>query len=89
MTERTTSPHVDATSADATHAQFEARLADMEMRIAFQDDLMATLNDQVANQERAMQRLWDINRLLREQIENLRDPQQRSEPGQEPPPPHY
>ena len=89
MTERTTSPRANATNADATYPQFEARLADMEMRIAFQDDLMTTLNDQVANQERAMQRLWDTNRLLREQIENLRDPQQRSEPDQEPPPPHY
>lgn len=75
-------------SSDQRYSQLEARLADMEMRIAFQDDLMSALNDQVASQEQALQRLWDSNRLLREQIKSLREPQLRNA-AEETPPPHY
>lgn len=69
-------------------ARLEARLADMEMRIAFQDDLMNTLSDQIANQQQTIQRLFDLNRILREQFENLQDPQSL-DTTLEPPPPHY
>lgn len=68
--------------------QLEERIADMEMRIAFQDDLMSTLDDQIANQEQALQRLWEANRMLRDQVRNLREPQMQ-EGGEESPPPHY
>lgn len=69
-------------------ARLEARLADMEMRITFQDDLMNTLSDQIANQQQTIQRLFDLNRILREQFENLQDPQS-PDMTIEPPPPHY
>lgn len=84
MTDTPTTPPGDETR----HRRLEARLADMEARIAFQDDLMATLNEQVAHQEQALQRLWDTNRLLREQIKNLREPQFH-ESADDSPPPHY
>lgn len=73
---------------DQRWADMEARLTDMEMRVAFQDDLMASLNDQIAAQEQAMQRLWDANRLLREQFKGLREAGVQ-EDGEEGPPPHY
>lgn len=69
-------------------ASDQTRIDDLEMRIAFQDDLMATLNDQVANQEQALQRLWEANRILREQIKSLREPQ-HGDGAEESPPPHY
>lgn len=73
---------------ETRHGRLEARLDDMETRIAFQDDLMATLNEQMAHQEQALQRLWDTNRILREQIKSLREPQFH-ESADDLPPPHY
>ena len=70
------------------YGNLEARLADMEMRIAFQDDLVSALNDQVASQEQDLQRLWDSNRLLREQVTSLRE-SQSVDGDEEGPPPHY
>jgi SlyX protein len=73
---------------DHRYNQLEARIADMEMRLTFQDDLLSALNDQVAHQEQALQRVWDTNRILREQIKNLREPQLR-DAAEESLPPHY
>jgi SlyX protein len=65
-----------------------ARLDELETRIAFQDDLLATLNRSVAGVDREL-------RLLRGQLEQVRgalDAVRISvthDPRDEPPPPHY
>ena len=64
------------------------RLDELETRVAFQDDLLATLNRSVAGVDREL-------RLLRGELEQVRgalDAVRISlthDPRDEPPPPHY
>lgn len=69
-------------------ADFAARLAELETRFAFQDDLIATLNPQVAMQERKIQELSDQLRQLRNELGQLRAALGH-DVADEPPPPHY
>ena len=41
----------------------EERLAELEMRLAFQDELINTLSDQVAKQEMDIRELWDAKKI--------------------------
>ena len=65
----------------------ELRLADLESRLAFQDDTIQALNDVVVGQQRAIERLQlQIEALLRRQ-EELQS--QFGIAEDEAPPPHY
>lgn len=66
----------------------EIRLIELESRMAFQDDIIAILNDQVATQQLEIQRLWEANRLMRDRVESLKSSDIRSF-EEEVPPPHY
>ena len=46
----------------------EERLAELEMRLAFQDELINTLSDQVAKQEMDIRELWDAKKMLHKQL---------------------
>lgn len=70
-----------------TEKNFEDRLNDLEMKLAFQEDLLNTLNDVIANQDREIQDLWSANRLLKQSLGDIKAGSTTSE--QEPPPPHY
>ena len=67
----------------------ESRIQELEIRIAFQDDLLADLNEQVhvAHQQIALLRAELI--ALRERVEGMKDAGGAGDPAQEPPPPHY
>ena len=65
-----------------------ARLDELETRVVFQDDLLATLNRSVAGVDREL-------RLLRQELEQVRGAldavrvSMTHDPRDEPPPPHY
>jgi len=65
-----------------------ARLADLEGRLAFQDDTIEQLNKVVVEQDVRIARLEALLRRTREQVEQLL-PIMHAAPGEEPPPPHY
>lgn len=64
------------------------RLADLEGRLAFQDDTIEQLNKVVVEQDVRIARLEAMLRRTREQVELLL-PIMHAAPGEEPPPPHY
>mgnify|MGYP006278156887 CR=1 FL=1 len=66
-------------------AEALARLDDLEMRIAHQDQMMGELNEVITAQ-------WAKISVLERQLAHLREEVQNSAPqreGPEPPPPHY
>ncbi|MBD3641738.1 MAG: SlyX family protein [Marinobacter sp.] len=71
-----------------TQKDLEARLDELEMRIAFQDDVINTLSEQVAKQEMDIRELWEAKRLLHKQLKDV-SPSNIKPEDQETPPPHY
>ncbi|WP_111495802.1 MULTISPECIES: SlyX family protein [Marinobacter] len=68
--------------------QLETRLIELETRVAFQDDLIATLSDQISRQELDMRELWEAKQLLKKQLDDVSPSNIRRE-EEEVPPPHY
>ena len=66
----------------------EDRIADLEMRLTFQDDVINTLSEQVARQEMDIRELWEAKRLLHKQLKDVSPSNIKSEQD-ETPPPHY
>lgn len=67
--------------------ELEQRIADLEARLAFQDDTIQTLSDVLVAQQRTVDRLQAQLGLLARRQEDL---QSRVEgEGGEAPPPHY
>ena len=67
--------------------ELEQRIADLEARLAFQDDTIQTLSDVLVAQQRTVDRLQAHLGLLARRQEDL---QSRVEgEGDEAPPPHY
>ncbi|MDX1457017.1 MAG: SlyX family protein [Marinobacter sp.] len=64
------------------------RLEELETRLAFQDDVISTLNEQVAKQELEIRELWDAKRHLHSQLKAL-SPSDIKREEEEVPPPHY
>ena len=62
-------------------------LCALEMKLTFQEDLLQTLNDIVTRQDKEIQQLWAANRVLKQNLEELK--QGSNEQFREPPPPHY
>lgn len=71
-----------------SHADLQARLDELETRLAFQDDVINTLSEQVAKQEMDIRELWDAKRLLHNQLKDVSPSNIKAE-DQETPPPHY
>jgi SlyX protein len=67
----------------------ESRIQELEIRVAFQDDLLTGLNQQVhaAHQQIALLRAELMS--LRDRVEGMKDSGASGDPAQEPPPPHY
>ena len=63
-----------------------ARLDDLEMRYAFQQELLESLNDVVTNQWEEIDRLSRMLEAVLERFENVED-EQPEDPDQRPP--HY
>lgn len=68
--------------------ELKARLEELETRVAFQEETITVLNDQLARQELDLRRLWDANRLLAKQLKVVAPSNIRRE-DEETPPPHY
>jgi len=66
---------------------FKEKLIAIEMKLAFQDELLDTLNEVVTKQSKELQNLWDANRLLKQSINEVKS--DAEEPSIEMPPPHY
>ncbi|MCK7549546.1 SlyX family protein [Marinobacter koreensis] len=71
-----------------TQKDLQSRLDELETRIAFQDDLINTLSEQLARQELDIRELWDAKRQLHKQLKEVSPSNIRSE-EEETPPPHY
>ena len=71
-----------------SHNDLEARLDELETRLAFQDDVINTLSEQVARQEMDIRELWEAKRLLHKQLKDVSPSNIKSEQD-ETPPPHY
>lgn len=65
----------------------EARVADLESRLAFQDDALQTLSDVVYEQERVIERLRLQMQALIKRLEDLQG--QVGVSDDDVPPPHY
>ncbi|ADP96922.1 SlyX family protein [Marinobacter adhaerens] len=66
----------------------ETRLDELETRLAFQDDVINTLSEQIAKQEMDIRELWEAKRLLHKQLKDVSPSNIKSEQD-ETPPPHY
>lgn len=71
----------------AQDERVEARLADLEGRFAFLDDLVEQLGDVITGQQRAIDELRDELQRTREALEAAQPGEEGDRP--EPPPPHY
>jgi SlyX protein len=64
----------------------EARLEDLETRVAFQEDTIQQLNDALVRQQHRIDQLEASLRMLVEQLQTV---EERDDLLEEPPPPHY
>jgi SlyX protein len=74
-----------------TNAELESRLADAEARIAFQEDSLQTLSDQLAHQQQLTDQLQRSVQMLYIELRDRRDESGHALNGQaaEEKPPHY
>ncbi|HCT39878.1 MAG TPA: SlyX protein [Moraxellaceae bacterium] len=66
----------------------ESRLTDLETRAAFQDDLLESLNDIVARQQRQIDLMQREIRMLYDQLKSL-SPSEMAGSNEQERPPHY
>jgi len=66
----------------------DARITELEVKLAFQDDLLEALNHTVAQQQQQIDLLQAQLRQLYQQMKSLQ-PSQLADEADEPPPPHY
>ncbi len=69
----------------------QARVEELETRLAFQEDTLQTLSDQLAHQQDVIEQQQQQLQLLYSQLRDMRDtrsPEGDSEPAMEKPP-HY
>ncbi|KZX78992.1 hypothetical protein A3715_35155 [Oleiphilus sp. HI0009] len=67
--------------------QLTHKLEELEMKLAFQDDTIDTLNQIVTKQSREIQDLWTANKVLKQSLNEMKSGNEDNAP--EPPPPHY
>jgi len=77
----------DNTSDEKAEA-LAVRLDELETRIAFQDDLIHTLSEQVSRQELDIRELWEAKKQLNNQLKEVSSSNIRREED-ETPPPHW
>lgn len=77
-----------AGKSENTEQDLAARLDELETRIAFQDDLINTLSEQVTRQELDIRELWEAKKQLNTQLKEVSSSNIRKE-EEETPPPHY
>ena len=75
-------------SNQTSQDQLAERLDELETRVAFQDDLINTLSEQVTRQELDIRELWAAKKQLNNQLKEVSSSNIRKE-EEETPPPHY
>ena len=66
----------------------EERIIELEIKLAYQEDLLQTLNKIVAKQQEQIQRLQDSHKLLYQRQQTLAEKLDSNQTGHEIPP-HY
>jgi SlyX protein len=64
------------------------KIDELEIKLAFQDDLLNSLNDIVTRQDKDILNLWAANRLLKQNMNELKNDNIETS-NEEAPPPHY
>jgi SlyX protein len=77
-----------ANDSERNSTDLAKRLDELETRMAFQDDLINTLSEQVARQELDIRELWEAKKQLNTQLKEVSSSNIRKE-EEETPPPHY
>ena len=67
----------------------QARITELESRVAFQEDTLDKLNHVVAQQELEIERLTRMVKIINQQLKSFRLDSLENMPEDEPPPPHY
>ncbi len=65
----------------------DSRIIELEIKVAYQDDLLQTLNDVVSDQQRQLIRLEEMCRLLGQRIKNISESSGINQGSEQPP--HY
>jgi len=68
--------------------QIENKIYELEIKLAFQDDLLNSLNDIVTRQDKEILNLWAANRLLKQSVNEMKNDNIETN-NEEAPPPHY
>lgn len=61
----------------------------LQEKHSFLEDLVTSLNDVVTRQDAELRKLWDVNRVLKQQLNDVRTGIGPEGSHREPPPPHY
>lgn len=69
-------------------ARLQARLAELETRVAFQEQALAELSDALAQARIETGRTAQLLQRALDELQRTRDPHM-ADPADEPPPPHY
>jgi SlyX protein len=65
----------------------DARLEALEIKIAYQEQTISQLNEVILEQQRRLDQLESIYRVLRDKLRSLEEP--GGDPDAQEPPPHY
>lgn len=65
----------------------DARITELEIKVAYQDDLLQSLNEIVSDQQRQLIRLEELCKLLGQRVMNMAEPGQINQGAEVPP--HY
>ncbi len=74
--------------AELTNSTLEDRLRELEVRVAFIDDMLMSLNAGVAEHDRLVHELHRELKHLRDELGGVKNSLMH-DPYSEPPPPHY
>ena len=70
-------------------SQFDRRFAELEMRVAFQEQSLTEMSDALAAARLEAARHGELLRRALDDLQSLRPVLDASDPADEPPPPHY
>ena len=72
-----------------TEQELQLHIVDLESKLAFQEDTVNSLSNELLEHQKRIDRLQQQVMLLAEKLSNLPDDQGILRPEEEPPPPHY
>ena len=75
-------------AGDESASALVSRIAELEMRVAFQEHALAELSDALAESRLEAARVGEQLRRVLDELRSLRTTSY-ADPGSEPPPPHY